>query len=233
MNETVLLVMGVFLVGIGFFGIIQRRKQLRKIAADPGPTLSDLGYEEADFEDPYPFLLKVSRLHGKTKRPIGVYRRQIPEGEMYLYGINMKSPTSGSVDIRTKITIVSPSIDLPHLSIAPIWKQKNDKNLSVSKIVKRIFPTPYSRRDLKTIRLGIDEEFENTHLIQANDEAKARDFLTSSRLKQLKSFKRQYVIECNESDLSIADPAQKKQDWEYLVQTARDAQAICRMLSSA
>jgi hypothetical protein len=234
MNETVFIVIAVLItfLGIVLFEILRTRRQLRKAAAQSGPTMSDLGYESVDFEDPIPFQRKVANLHGYYPLPIPVYKRQVPEGEIYMYMIDMKPGDSRSVEIRIKITLVSPNLDLPHFSIAPISKQTNDKSPGVFKIIKDVFSTNYSRKDLKPIKLGLDEEFENTHVIQANDEAKAKEFLTRSRLEKLKSLRRNYLLECNETDFSIDDPAQKEQDWEYVVQAARDAQKIWSILSS-
>lgn len=234
MNETVIIVIMTVLtmLGIVLFGIIRVHRQHRKAAAEPGPTMSDLGYESVDFEDPTPFLRKITNLHGYFASPVPLYKKQVPEGEIYIYMINMKPGNTRSVEIRIKITLVSPNLDLPHFSIAPISKQKNDKSPGVFKIIKDFFSTTYSRKDLKPIKLGIDEEFENSHVIQASDEAKAREFLTRLRLEQLKSLRRDYILECNETDFSIDDPSQEEQGWEYLVQAGRDAQKIWTILSS-
>ncbi len=234
MNGTVLVVIAVLItvLGIVLFGVLRVRMQLRKATAEPEPTMSDLGYESVDFEDPTPFLRKITNLHGYFASPIPLYKKQVPEGEIYMYMINTKPGATRSGEIRIKITLVSPSLDLPHFSIAPVSKQTNDKSPGVFKIIKDTFSTTYSRKDLKPIQLGVDEEFENTHVIQANDESRAREFLTRSKLEQLKSLRRNYILECNETDFSIDDPAQKEQGWEYVVQAGRDAQKIWSILSS-
>jgi hypothetical protein len=233
-NVIVIIIVLITVLVIVLFEILRMHRRLRKAAAEPEPTMSDLGYEFVDFEDedPTPFVRKITNLHGYYASPVPVYKKQVPEGEIYMYMINTKPGATRSGEIRIKITLVSPSLNLPHLSIAPISKQTTDKRPGVFKIIKSIFSTDYSRKDLTLIQLGIDEEFENTHVIQANDEAKAREFLTRSRLEQLKSLRRNYILKCNETDFSIDDPAQEEQDWKYLVQTARDAQTICRILSS-
>ena len=234
MNDTVLIGIMVLLtfLGVVLFEIIRRRRQLSKALTEPGPTISDLGYEPVEFEDPTPFLRRVEKLHGNFASPVRAAKRPVPEGEIYMYLIDMKPGNTRSTEIRIKITLVSPNLDLPHFSIAPILYQENDKSPSVFRMIKDNFPTTYSRKDLKPIKLGVDEEFENSHVIQANDEGKAREFLTRSRLDQLKSLRRDYILECNETDFSIDDPAQKEQDWKYLVQAARDAQKIWSILSS-
>jgi hypothetical protein len=234
MNDNVLIGIMVLItfLGVVLFEIIRRRRQLRKALAEPEPTMSDLGYESVDFEDPTAFLNKITKLHGYFASPVPLYKKQVPEGDIYMYMINSKPGTTRSGEIRIKITLVSPGLDLPHFSIAPISKQTNEKSPGVFKIIKDISLTNYSRKDLKPIKLGVDEEFENAFVIQANDEAKAKEFLTRSRLEQLKSLRRNYILECNETDFSIDDPAQKEQGWEYVVRAGRDARKIWSILSS-
>jgi hypothetical protein len=173
--------------------------------------MSDLGYEFVDFEDedPTPFVRKITNLHGYYASPFQCTRNRFRRGK-YMYMINTKPVATRSGEIRIKITLVSPSLDLPHFSIAPISQRTTDKRPGVYKNIKDIFSTTYSRKDLKPIKLGVDEEFENSHVIQANDEGKAREFLKRSRLEKLKSLRRDYILECNETDFSIDDPAQKE-----------------------
>jgi hypothetical protein len=234
MNDNVLIGIMVLItfLGVVLFEIIRRRRWLREARAEPEPTMSDLGYESVELEDPLPFLRKVTNLHGYLANPIPLYKKQVPEGDMYMYMIEKEPGNTRPIEVRVKITLVSPSLDLPHFSIAPISKQSNDKSPGLFKIIKDIFSTTYSRKDLKPIKLGVDEEFENAFVIQANDEEKVKEFLTRSRLEQLKSLRRNYILECNETDFSIDDPAQKEQGWEYVVQAGRDARKIWSILSS-
>jgi hypothetical protein len=99
MNDTFLIIIMVLItfLGIVLFEIIRIRSRLRKAAAEPEPTMSDLGYESVDFEDPTPFIKMVVNLHGYFASPIPMYKRQVPEGEIYMYMIN---------DRRTSIYLI-------------------------------------------------------------------------------------------------------------------------------
>ncbi len=224
-----------FIVLIFIFAIlfVFDRIRWRKIedASRHEPTFSDLDYEWFNVDDAREFLDKLHILHGKLVRPIDTFKKSVPEGDILAYSINVNPGSSRSSERRYKLTIVTPNLHLPHFSIMPIPKEEG-KTSGLSKTLMRIFPKRYRRNDQKPVQLGLDEEFEKTHVIKTSDEAALRKFLMHTRLDKLKDLRTEYIIECNETDLSIEDPAVEDQGWKDLVQAERDLREISWIFSA-
>jgi len=201
------------------------KKRFREIEKD----YSDLGFTEDLSPDPIQ-LEQLTSLRLGTK-PAAILKKRIGNGTMYTYAtVFGQSDTFIPTGLFETVAIVSPNLRLPRFTISPA-PQGLDRlsSKSMKEIDKSGEFADFNRVEI--IQLGIDEEYENTHLIQSTEKTELLSFLTSHQIRELKAMSHPYDIRANESCFSIDFVPWDNRSENYLKRAAEDAENIYRILS--
>ncbi|OGO17029.1 MAG: hypothetical protein A2Z14_08935 [Chloroflexi bacterium RBG_16_48_8] len=223
---TALIIFGIILA-VAILKEGRRRKNwTREIEKD----YSDLGFIEDLSLDPIQ-LEQLASLRLGTK-PAAIMMKRIGNGTMYTYAtVFGQSDTFIPASLYETVAIVSPNLRLPRFTISPA-PQGLDRlsSKSMKEIDKSSEFADFNR--VERVQLGIDEEYENTHLIQSTEKTELLAFLTSHHIRELKAMSHPYDIRSNESCFSIDFVPWDNRCENYLKRAAEDAETIYRILSS-
>jgi hypothetical protein len=129
------------------------------------------------------------------------------------------------------VAIVSPSLRLPRFNISPSWKNLDRMSTKDMKQIDKSDEFKHAFNRVERVRLGIDETYENYHLIQSAERDRVQDFLTRDRLLQLNAMSHQYDIRCNDSSFSIDFLPWDQRPDNYLKRASEDAETIYKIFT--
>jgi hypothetical protein len=221
------IIMVLIILGVS---IIIGRRQTKTRIKEIEKFYSDLGFVENESPDPG-HINQLSSLRKGTK-PVALLVKRIQNGYMYVYQLIFdRSEIPHAVTLYDTVAVISSNLRLPRFTVSPVPQGMNHiKPSSMEEFDKSDEFTTLNLR-VENIQLGIDEEYENTHLIQSSDKNEVLFFLTSKRIRELRNITIPYEIRCNGSCFSIDLPMWKRPGKDYLKHAVKDAEIIYRILS--
>jgi hypothetical protein len=210
------------------FSILIARRRIREQVNKSIQAIYDLGFEGDERPDPT-HIHQLAALRPGT-RPAAILKKRIGNATMYAYtSIVEGSDSFQMMGYYRTVTIISPNLRLPRFTISPTYR---NLDRITTKGMEELDKTDEFRGDVdevERVRLGIDENYENTHLIQSTQSIELQRFLTSRRIRELKVFPHPYDIRCDGSAFSIDFVPWDNRPENYLKRAVQDAEAIYRI----